>query len=303
MKTKGLNLKISGDVISSVKSGGQILHLLASSNGVEIMKQDIKKGISFDIYPAEDGKSFLEFFYVLDGVIEYIDSSVENKTLLKPGDYFYVNDLQNEVLFKTLTDVSLLYITTEEVFKDIQDAVSELSKLKTEVKEKDKYTLEHSERVKDIAVAIAIDMKLEPKKVANIAIASLSHDIGKINIPDEILFKPTSLTNEEYDLVKDHASSKELLKGIKNEDIVKIVEQHHEHIDGSGYPMGLKGDEICIEAKIISVADAFDAMTSRRVYSDAKTKEEAMVEIAKFSGKLYDRKVVSSFIKIINENI
>lgn len=164
----------------------------------------------------------------------------------------------------------------------------------------DAYTHSHQINVRDISVEIAKELKLSDEKIEIIKIAAQLHDIGKINIPGEILSKPGKINKAEFELIKMHSQyGYEILKNIDFDyPIAEIVLQHHEKIDGSGYPRGLKGDEICIEAKIITVADVVDAMTSRRPYRKGLGIKKALSEINKNSGKKYDKEIVEICKKI-----
>ena len=133
-------------------------------------------------------------------------------------------------------------------------------------------------------------------------IASILHDIGKINIPEEVLNKPGKLTNEEFDMIKKHpGDAADMLRKTAYKKLADIVEQHHERINGRGYPFGLKADEILLEAKIIGVCDTFDAMTEDRSYRKAYTSEYAMEEIRSLSGIQYDPEVVEAFEKVLQQ--
>lgn len=133
---------------------------------------------------------------------------------------------------------------------------------------------------------------------------ALFHDIGKINIPDEVLKKPGKLTPEEFEYVKWHPiDGAEMVNGTFLEGVADIIRQHHERIDGSGYPDGLKGDQILIEAKIIAVVDSFDAMTSKRSYRNAFTREKALEELKSLAGIKYDAKLVEIFENCIKEGL
>jgi HD-GYP domain-containing protein (c-di-GMP phosphodiesterase class II) len=143
-------------------------------------------------------------------------------------------------------------------------------------------------------------MKLPKDKIEGIRIASLVHDIGKISLPAEILNKPTKLSEMEYGLIKDHSQvGYDVLKSIEfSWPIAQIVLQHHERLDGSGYPQGLKGEDILLEAKIIGVADVVEAMSSHRPYRPAWGIDKALEEISKNKGILYDPKVVDACLKL-----
>jgi len=166
---------------------------------------------------------------------------------------------------------------------------------------RDSYTRGHSERVAFFAKKIAQEMGLSEKEVEAIYIAGLLHDIGKIGIPDSILLKPGRLTEEEYEIIKLHPIlSHELLKHI---DVLKNslpgIKYHHERWNGSGYPEGLKEKEIPLQARILAVADSFDAMTSDRIYRKGIPKQEAIKELRKLAGKYYDPEVVENSLHIL----
>jgi len=147
-------------------------------------------------------------------------------------------------------------------------------------------------------------MNLSSHTIKGINIAAALHDIGKINIPNEILSKPVSLTEAEFSLIKEHCrTGYEILKGIEFPwPIADILLQHHERIDGSGYPNNLTGDNILLEAKILAVADVVDAITSHRPYRPALGLKAALREIQKNSGILYDPIVVNACIEVFNED-
>jgi PAS domain S-box-containing protein/putative nucleotidyltransferase with HDIG domain len=167
---------------------------------------------------------------------------------------------------------------------------------------RDPYSAGHQRRVSILATAIAIEMGLPEEQVERIRIASLVHDIGKIHIPSEILSKPSPLRKTEFELLKGHpAAGAEIISRFAfPEDISTIVHQHHERLDGSGYPDGLKGDEILFEARILAVADVVEAMVSHRPYRPAHSFDEALEEISSRSGTLYDPAVVEACVKVFS---
>jgi HD-GYP domain-containing protein (c-di-GMP phosphodiesterase class II) len=154
-----------------------------------------------------------------------------------------------------------------------------------------------------MATFIAQEMKLPKDKIEGIRIASLVHDIGKISIPSEILNKPTKLSEIEYSLIKDHSQvGHDVLKSIDFPwPVAKIVLQHHERLNGSGYPNKLKGDEIMLEARIIGVADVVEAMSSHRPYRPALGIDKALEEISKNKGILYGPEVVDACLKLFKK--
>lgn len=167
---------------------------------------------------------------------------------------------------------------------------------------RDTYTKGHSNRVADYAELIAKEMGLSNDMIDKVHFAGHLHDIGKIGIPDSILKKCGKLTDIEFDIIKSHSiMGYNILKNIAGfSEFSSIVRHHHERWDGLGYPDNLKGEEIPLKSRILSVADAFDAMTSNRVYRRSLSIEESVDELLKNSWKQFDGDVVNSFMKIIN---
>jgi PAS domain S-box-containing protein len=171
------------------------------------------------------------------------------------------------------------------------------------VEVRDPYTAGHQTRVSDLAAAIAIEMKLADEQVEGIKMAGIIHDLGKINIPAEILSKPGKLSDLEFQIIKTHPQiGFDLLKEIEFPwPIAEMILQHHEKIDGSGYPQGLKVDEILLEARILAVADIVEAMSSHRPYRPAHGIEKALKQIKRDKGTLLDPKVVDACLKIFKD--
>lgn len=165
---------------------------------------------------------------------------------------------------------------------------------------KDPYTNGHTMRVTELTVTLARGMNLEQQIMEKIKLASQVHDIGKIGIPEEILHKSDKLTDEEFDMIKKHPTMGEkiLRPVIKDQTVLKIVRFHHERYSGGGYPSGLAGKEIPIGARILSVADSYDAMTSNRPYRRALTPETARKQLLSNRGSQFDPEVVDLFISI-----
>ena len=164
------------------------------------------------------------------------------------------------------------------------------------IESRDPYTAGHQQRVGELATAIAAKMGLENERIEALRMAGIVHDLGKISVPAEILSKPTRLSAPEYELIKTHSETGyKILKEIDFEwPIAEIVYQHHERIDGSGYPLGLKGEGLLLEAKIIAVADVVEAMASHRPYRPALGIDMSLAELAKNRGRLYDADVVDA---------
>jgi PAS domain S-box-containing protein/putative nucleotidyltransferase with HDIG domain len=171
------------------------------------------------------------------------------------------------------------------------------------VEMRDPYTAGHQIRVANLAIAIATEMGLPQDKIDGIHMAASIHDIGKLSIPAEILSKPTKMTDIEFSLIKEHSrSGYEMLKDVESPwPLAEIIYQHHERMDGSGYPRNLKGDEILVEARIMAVADVVEAMAFHRPYRPGLGIEEALEEIEKNKGILYDDAVVDACMRLFRE--
>ena len=171
------------------------------------------------------------------------------------------------------------------------------------IESRDPYTSGHQSRSADLACAIATEMGLAQDKIEGIRMAASIHDIGKLSVPAEMLSKPTKLTNIEFSLIKEHSQKGyEMLKDVESSwPLAQIVYQHHERMDGSGYPRNLKGDEILMEARIMAVADVVEAMASHRPYRPTLGIDAALEEIEKNKGILYDDAVVDACLKLFRE--
>ncbi len=168
------------------------------------------------------------------------------------------------------------------------------------VEKRDPYTAGHQTRVAELAILIGQEMGLDENRLTGLHLGAIIHDIGKIYIPAEILNRPGRLTDSEFGIVKSHPEvGYEIMKGVQFPWAVnEIIYQHHERIDGSGYPQGLKGDEITIEARIVAVADVIEAISSHRPYRPALGIDKAITEILRGRGTSYDPVVVDSFMAL-----
>jgi HD-GYP domain-containing protein (c-di-GMP phosphodiesterase class II) len=171
------------------------------------------------------------------------------------------------------------------------------------VETRDPYAYGHQLRSTNMACAIATDMGLDEEKKDGIRMAGGIYEIGNLRVPVEILSKPTKLSNIEISLIKEHArNGYEMLKNVGSPwPLAEIVYQHHERMNGSGYPRNLKGDEILMESRILAVADVVESMSSRRPYRPALGIEVALEEIEKNKGILYDNAVVDTCLKLFRE--
>ena len=192
----------------------------------------------------------------------------------------------------------------QQSFETIKKAMhSTIQAISMTVEKRDPYTSGHQQRVADLAKAIARELELPQDQIESIYMAAAIHDIGKIALPAEILVKPIQLSDIEISLIQAHAQAGyDILKGIEFPwPIADIVLQHHERMDGSGYPHGLAGDKILFEARIIGVADVVETMASHRPYRPSVGMDKALEEINGNSGTLYDSRAVEACLKLFND--
>ncbi len=219
---------------------------------------------------------------------------------LKGLSDFSSNDLEYMMNFCSQIAISLENARLIDSMK--QSFVSSILSLASALEAKDPYTRGHSNRVATYSTIIARKYGLDDERVESIRLMALMHDIGKIGVPDEIIDKPGKLTNEEFGKIKQHPNNglriiEPLLK--KNPDL-SYVKSHHERYDGKGYPDGLAGKGIPLEASIMAISDSFDAMTSDRPYRSAMSREEALLECKENKGKQFHPEITDIFMDIIS---
>ena len=254
------------------------------------------KGISTDLYDK-----------MISG--ELTNAAFEKRYIKKDGTVIWthvstsaIRDEMNNVKYfiSYVQDITNSKAVTERINGVLEGTIETLALV---VEARDPYTSGHQKRVAEIAVAIAENLGLSKGQIRGLYLASIVHDLGKIQVPSEILSKPGKLTYFEFELIKCHPETAyNLLKDIDFPwPVAEIIYQHHEKIDGSGYPRKLKGDSLLVEAKILCVADVFEAMSSHRPYRAAFPKEIALAEIEKNKGVLYDPDVVEACLKVLKD--
>jgi putative nucleotidyltransferase with HDIG domain len=207
-------------------------------------------------------------------------------------------------LTRNITDRKQAEERLKEILGRLRKAVGTTIQVLVSASEsRDPYTAGHQKKSADVAIAIAMEMGLAQDKIDGIRMAGIIHDIGKLSIPAEILSKPKKLTEIEFSLIKEHArSGYEMLKDVEYPwPLAEIVYQHHERMNGSGYPRNLKGSEILMESRILAVADVVEAMASHRPYRPNLGIEAALEEIEKNKGILYDDTVADTCLKLFRE--
>lgn len=223
------------------------------------------------------------------GVLEAINK--QKKGRFNKEDLSLLTSLADQVAIAL--DNSRLYQELEEMFFQTAESLADA------IEKRDPYTGGHTQRVTLYSQAIAKFLQLKPLERKWLKIASVLHDIGKIGIEDHILKKPERLSPEEFNMIKRHSDmGAEIIEHIRQlRESIPGVKYHHEHVNGKGYPDGLRGEEIPILAKIVAVADTYDAMTTDRPYRKATEKEVAIEELRRCSGTQLDKEVVEAFIQ------
>jgi len=225
------------------------------------------------------------------------------------GPSLFLAQLIATLLFGGLLKVQYERTQSMEVAEQKSLAISQLLRqtvaaLSSAMVHRDPTTANHQKNVAKLSVAIGKLLGLDAQRLEGLQLAALVHDIGQIQIPAEILARARKLSNEEFELIKMHSEAGyAILHDIPFPwPIAEIVYQHHENLDGSGYPRQLTNDEILLEAKIIRVADSMEAMLSHRPFRRAYDKEFAFVELHKFSGKYYDPDVLDACFRLFKEH-
>jgi PAS domain S-box-containing protein/putative nucleotidyltransferase with HDIG domain len=220
------------------------------------------------------------------------------------GKIIFRNASANLVCIRDITERKKAEEHLQETLESLRRAFgATIQAMVSAVESRDPYTAGHQIRSADLARAIATEMGLPHEKIDGIRVAGSIHDIGKLSIPAEILSKPTRLTNIELSLIKEHVQKGyEMLKDVESPwPLAQIVYQHHERMNGSGYPRNLKGDDILMEARILAVSDVVESMASHRPYRPALGLNVALEEIEKNKGTLYDVDAVDACLRLFRE--
>ncbi len=274
--------------------------------------------------PRETGLEFLKaispkYEDTASIMITAIDDPMVAKTAIEAGCYDYITKPveRNRVVIGVTSALHRreLEITNRDYRNNLKQMVKErtlklrkaldgiIHTMALTVETRDPYTAGHQTRVAKLSSAIAKEMRLEEDQIEGVHMAGIIHDLGKISVPAEILSKPSRLTETEFSLIKEHPQvGYNILKNIEFPwPIAKMVLQHHERMDGSGYPQGLTGEDILMEARILTVADVVEAMASHRPYRPALGINVALEEITKNKGVFYDPDVVDACLKLFIE--
>ncbi|MBU5454141.1 bifunctional diguanylate cyclase/phosphohydrolase [Caproiciproducens sp. MSJ-32] len=284
--------------------GEEFAIILPETNEEEALRiaDKIREAVEKESFYGEENQPN-KVLTISAGVSVFPDNAKDEVQLLKSAD-----DALYRAKFFNKNRVERYKSILEELEKDIEDKdvelVSSVKTLISVINAKDRYTYGHSERVVLYSRLMADKLNLSKEDKENLIYGAYMHDIGKINIPKEVLMKKMPLTNEEWEMLKQHPENGvEIIKNIDSlSGAIPIILHHHERYNGKGYPYGLKAEEIPYLARILSVVDSFDAMTSNRPYNKRKTYEEAIEELKKCSGTQFDPEISQAFIEVIKEN-
>jgi HD-GYP domain-containing protein (c-di-GMP phosphodiesterase class II) len=307
-----------------VQSGSQRVEMLGTYSPVvalnwAVVVQKPQREAYHDIYEMQRDARLLAILAVLASVIVsiYAARRITNplRVLTQSSRALARGDFSQRVHLKSRTEIGELAQTFNTMSEELEHYVEDLKRAAEEnralfmgsiqmlagaVDEKDPYTRGHSDRVTRYSLLIAKEMNLSPDFMGTLQISAQLHDVGKIGIEDHILKKPGALTEEEFEIMKTHTTrGANILQPVTQlAEMLPGIELHHEALDGRGYPYGLQGDQIPLLARLIAVADTFDALTTNRPYQQAHTPEQALQIVRKLAGKRLDPDAVAALLAV-----
>lgn len=298
-----LNTRVGSRGFVSRYSGDEFVIVLPDADSKEALQlaQEVSTVIRKQVFPGEEYQPEGEIT-VSCGIAVYPVQARNVKDLLKHADQALY---RAKSLDKDKVELYFSVFDNLDMENDEKDLLNSIRTLVSVIDAKDRYTYGHSERVTDQATKLAARCGLQQEEIQNLGYAAFLHDIGKIEIDRKLLNKVKSLTKKEWEIIKHHPEwGSEIVKAMQElHPIVPVILHHHENFDGSGYPAGIKGEEIPILARIIRIVDSFDAMISHRPYKVPLSVPEAMEEIRSNSGTQFDPELAAVFLEIIQEEI
>lgn len=293
----GFRLLKDGEALETVHASPITVHLLAHGDGMEILRQDLEPHAIVGMRP-EDGWTALETIYVLSGRLRIQGRGTE----VVAGVSISAHPVREPLLLEALEPSSILYISSQPIFHLYSGDIQGLLQLATDVEEKDGYTRDHCRRIQSISLQVGQALGFSEIQMYALSYGSFLHDIGKARIPASILGKPGPLEPDEWEVMKSHVDlgADILAERAYLASAVPIVRQHHERLDGSGYPRGLRGDDISQEARVVAVADTYDAMTTNRAYRVTPGPAAARRVLEESRGVTLDSAVVDAFMDLLD---
>lgn len=271
--------------------------LLASTLNQEVIRYEVEPESVIGMAPSESAAGSV-VYVLLEGELRCESGGLGT---VRAGDVLNPRTDAGGVLVRAVKRTVFLEITSEPTFQALYGGVEDLRALARQVAQKDGYTHDHCSRVRQMAFGLGRLMGLAPERLYWLTFGAFLHDVGKARIPSEILLKPGPLTPSEWDIMRQHpVFGEKMVAETPVHRAAKIVGQHHERVDGSGYPRGLKEDAILLESQIVAVVDTFDAITTDRPYHGAESSEAALTEIGRCRGSLFRRDVVDAFFEFVD---
>lgn len=279
--------------------------LLVSFNRSEIVKKYEAAPLEVNLYriPAESGFSIdcpptaeaAKTYYLLSGRCRHLESGRE----LVAGDLLVVRRAEEYHNLYALEDSALLvHAVNMEAYAVARDSVAKVSAVLDAIQAKDAYTKDHSDRVFALVYALSLRLGYSGKRLFNLLRAARYHDVGKVRVDGAVLTKPARLDPAEYEAMKGHvAFARDFILEALGEEIFAIVALHHERVDGSGYPLGLRGADIPEEGRLLALCDSYDAMTTDRVYRPAMAPAAALAELRRSGG--YDLRLLGQLEEVL----
>ena len=294
----GFTLRRRGESLETVTTRVGAIALLASQPHLEVTEGTLDKDGRMTLVPDLAKAGAPELYYLLEGTLT---CDLPNESLeILPGDHLLVQALEQPLILTATRGARFLYVSPEPSFHQISHELDELRRLAVGVEFADGYTAEHCGRLQATAYAIGEALDLPKHRLHLLDYAAYLHDVGKTKVPKRLLTSPDALDEEGWTVIRRHpVDGAEMLAHTFMADAAPIVAQHHERLDGSGYPYGLSGDEILLESHIVAVADTFDAMTSDRPYRPALSREAALDELRRLSGRSFPREVVEALEQVL----
>lgn len=275
--------------------------LLSKHGDLEVILHRIKGESVVWLFPASDPNAMEYFFIHAGGVDLALDDGLVSLTA---GESFTVSALTRDIPVKMHGDSEILYVTNCPAFDSVKLVDDSLKELLTRIDEKDHYTSRHSKAVLQYSLALYDGMQDRGPDIPrdDLAFAALFHDVGKCFVPTEVLQKPDKLEQHEMRYILRHPidSGRMLLQDF-GEQIAEIARNHHERLDGSGYPRGLYAEDISLSSQIVAVADVFDAMTTNRGYNEVKTFLEAAEELVSLPQQ-FDSRITTVLMQLVKSN-
>lgn len=296
--------------VLTANSGVEGIEVLTHNKDIALIMSDQRMphmtgsaflGESIDLSP-DSIRVLVTGYSDMDAVIEAINTGNIYRYITKPwnADELLLDVKRAVEHYLTSKENVRLAKFNEKLVQDLKELlINTVSAISNALEAKDSYTYGHSYRVTYISIKIGEQLGLDSQSLSYLEFAGLLHDIGKIGVPEKILNKPGRLTDEEYTIISRHPErGGEILARLRNmNSVIECVIHHHERFDGTGHPQGLKGEDIPLGARILSVADSYDAMTSDRPYRDGMSHELALAELKRCCGTQFDPKIVEAFLQ------